>query len=502
VGADGAASAPPWFNWARNQEVHARNLVRPRNLNALLEVVQQVSERRGRLRAVATGLSFSDILQTDDTLVVLTDLTEDAPEGTLLPLEPELWREPGSAQPRVRILCGARIRQLNEALDGAGLAFPNLGGFDGQTFVGALSTSTHGSGAAIGPLCDLVLSLDLVAAFGRRYRIEPADGITDPTRFARRYGDGMTLVQDDDWFQAAVVSLGCMGVLYSVTCRVQAAYDLHERRRLDTWNNVRRAIRDGVEVSRVRHYEVEVNPYARRDGEHTCLVTERALARPGEARVPLPASRVAAERLTFLASTQQGIVELIREQPRLLPVILETGLDALRTDHRGHVDKSYRVFNVGKINDAEVLSGEYFMPLANDAFVRGIDRLLEVMRDNTRHGIYQTAPLSLRFVQGSPALLSMVHGRGVFGAVELAMFTEAVGAAEAVLSYEQALYGFGARPHWGQLHELTGARGWLRAAYPGLSRWQAVQRALDPHGSFDNHFTDRLGLSVGSEAPA
>jgi FAD/FMN-containing dehydrogenase len=41
-----------------------------------------------------------------------------------------------------------------------------MGGYDGQTVAGAISTSTHGSGAGLGPLSDSVRSLDVVASGG------------------------------------------------------------------------------------------------------------------------------------------------------------------------------------------------------------------------------------------------------------------------------------------------------------------------------------------------
>ena len=59
-----------------------------------------------------------------------------------------------------------------------------MGGYDGQTIAGVISTSTHGSGIRFGPITDDVRSLDIVASGGALYRIEPADGITDPAAFA------------------------------------------------------------------------------------------------------------------------------------------------------------------------------------------------------------------------------------------------------------------------------------------------------------------------------
>ena len=38
------------------------------------------------------------------------------------------------------------------------LAMPNLGGWTGQTVVGAVTTGTHGSGVKFAPLCDFVSS--------------------------------------------------------------------------------------------------------------------------------------------------------------------------------------------------------------------------------------------------------------------------------------------------------------------------------------------------------
>ena len=69
---------------------------------------------------------------------------------------------------------------MNAYLDGRGLALSNMGGYDHQTIAGVISTSTHGSGITFGPLNDFVRSLDIVAAGGVVYRIEPSDGPTDP----------------------------------------------------------------------------------------------------------------------------------------------------------------------------------------------------------------------------------------------------------------------------------------------------------------------------------
>jgi len=482
---------PIWTNRAANQDVHARCLVRPKTLEELREVIREVSARKGRMKAVATGLSFSDILQTDDTLVVLTDLLAETQPTGLLPLEDDLFHAGVPYTPRVRVIAGARIRELNAALARAGLAFTNLGGYDGQTLLGAISTSTHGSGRGLGPLPDAVVSLDLVTTDGVIYRIEPSVGVTDPLKFAARYGATRTLVQKDEWFYSVLVSLGTMGVIYSAVISVRPAYQLLEQRRLEPWSDVKHNM-----IARsacFRHFEVFVNPYRRRDnGEHMCLVTERSLAPAHQKTILRPKSSVSAERLVFRPTTQQGVIDLSNATPRMIPFLLQQGLEALVTPASGHCEESFRIFNVGLINDAKVLSDEYFVPLENAA--KAIDTLIGVIGDNARHGIFQTGPLSCRFIKTSAAYLSMIHGNDRMS-IEIALFIDGRGTLDALDSYEQALYALGSRPHWGQIHRLSGARGWADAAYSKMGIWRSVQKTLNHKGVFNNAFTDRLHIS-------
>ena len=47
-----------------------------------------------------------------------------------------------------------------------------MGGYDGQTVGGVISTATHGSGLRFGPITDDLRSLDVVTSGGDRHRIE------------------------------------------------------------------------------------------------------------------------------------------------------------------------------------------------------------------------------------------------------------------------------------------------------------------------------------------
>src|SRR2546422_7156069 len=95
-----------------------------------------------------------------------------------------------------------------------------MGGYDGQTVAGVISTSTHGSGITFGPLPEQIRSLDLVAGGGVGYRIERGDGPTEPAALAPRYPQ-RRLGQGDHRLRAPLLGVGCLGAVYAATLPLQ-----------------------------------------------------------------------------------------------------------------------------------------------------------------------------------------------------------------------------------------------------------------------------------------
>ncbi len=59
----------------------------------------------------------------------------------------------------IQIKWEAKILQLNQILGKKNLHILNIDSFDLQTFVGAASTSTNGTGITLPPIPDMILSL-------------------------------------------------------------------------------------------------------------------------------------------------------------------------------------------------------------------------------------------------------------------------------------------------------------------------------------------------------
>jgi L-gulono-1,4-lactone dehydrogenase len=484
-----------WRNDTGNQRIYPLREETPKTLAGLQEVVRGAERDGCAVRAVGSGHSWSDVALTDGILVQPTGLT--AP----LELDAELLRADArdaherATAPLVQVQAGMTIAQLNAHLRGLKLALGNMGGFDGQTVAGVISTSTHGSGLGYGPLSDLVRSLDIVGPGGVVYRIEPRDGPTDPDAYLAR-NPGCVLKQDDRWFSAAVVGMGCMGLIYSVILEVQPLFYLREVRSMSTWSQVRDELARGGALDRKNiHYEVYFNPYPREDEEIECLVTTRNPVAPSEYRHDHRRSRSLLMELTARFPFTPTLINLaVGLRPKIAPFLIRQALKALVNDD--YVNISYRVFNIGAANYLPAYSCEIGVPIDERRLhVAAVEKIVEVARQRRRLGdVYHTSPISLRFVKAADAYMSMMQGADTM-MIELIMANRTVGGMELLSAHENALYGLGGRPHWGQLNSLTGSHGLVAAMYPRYRDWQEIHAELNATGVFDSPFSKRVGIS-------
>ncbi len=475
-----------WRNATNNQVVQPLQYFKPTSLQELRSIIRTAEAHSVRVRAIGSGHSFSDVCQTTDFLIDCHGL------NGVIPLDNSLLKPGTNTAELYHVESGISIRELNSRLDREGLALANMGGYDAQTIIGATSTSTHGSGISLGPLSDSIVSLVLVSDGGLVYRIESGDGMTDPDAYKARYPNNV-LVQDDDWFNTVIVSMGCTGVVYSVIIRVMPKYWLKEVRTISTWSVEKERLRDGRVLQENRHYEVYVNPY-RVDGENQCLITTRNIvAEPGD----LPFDKEHRNILTSMLAAVPGIEYLFDfvfdTFPELTPQILNASLRGLADD--SYINVSYKVLNIGTANDISAYSAEVGFPIAADRHLAAADRILaEAEKSRELGNVYHTSPISLRFVKQSRAFLSMQTAYDTC-MIEMPMIIGTQSGFETLSALENILLQYSGRPHWGQLNWLTGSHDLLQSMYPAYNTWLRVYRQLNAKGTFDNQFSDRVGFS-------
>lgn len=492
-------AANQWANWLGEEVCTPIKKTQPGSLEELVSIITSAGKQKQRVRAVGAGHSMSDVARTDDAVLVGPDRLAAVTDQDRSALNAR-----GRALSLVRAGGGTRISDLNTALDNRGLALTHMGAYDGQTISGAFSTGTHGSGAKWGPMASMIRALVLVSENGTVYQIEPAGGITDAGKFAGRLpeapGVPVTLVQDDDWFNAAQVAMGSLGVIYSYTLEVTSAFNVAENRTATKWDVVKAQFAPGMwnplpaPLADFDRFELVISPYPDADGTHPLIWTERqsvGRTTPRGERKDFT-GRVLEDLGILSTSILPGILNLA---PSLVPTSINAAMDDLVDDDAPYIDKSYRVFKqVDSDLQLKAHGLELHFPAQN--LVATMDKILTAFKTAAdQRKMYIAGPIGIRFTAPSTALLAPESGRltataeldnivGIDEGVQLLreVMAEVTGADRSI------------RVHWGlELDTSTprDVRDWYGA---NLDRWLAVYNQLNANGMFSNKFTDRLGL--------
>lgn len=184
-------SIEPLQNWARNLTYGAKAVQSPTTIEELQETVRGGA----KIKALGSRHSFSDIADTDGTLVLLGNLNQ------IYPVD--------KTRNTVTVEAGVTYSQLCPQLESQGYALPNLASLPHISVIGACATGTHGSGVGNGCLSTSVSELEIVKADGSISKL--------------------TRDRDGDEFLGAVVGLGALGVVARVTLNVLPSYQMSQR---------------------------------------------------------------------------------------------------------------------------------------------------------------------------------------------------------------------------------------------------------------------------------
>ncbi|MEU3839537.1 FAD-binding protein [Streptomyces sp. NPDC028635] len=177
-------------NWAGNITYTAKELHRPRSLDALRAVVAGGE----RVRVLGSGHSFNA-------------LADPGAEGVLLSLDAlPAEVDVDTAARTVRVGGGVRYAELARRVHAHGLALANMASLPHISVAGSVATGTHGSGVGNGPLADAVREVEIVTA----------DGST------------VVIARGDERFGGAVTSLGALGVVTALTLDLDPAFEVEQ----------------------------------------------------------------------------------------------------------------------------------------------------------------------------------------------------------------------------------------------------------------------------------
>ncbi|HEY6744085.1 MAG TPA: D-arabinono-1,4-lactone oxidase [Mycobacteriales bacterium] len=423
--------AVEWRNWAGDQVARPVRVLTPADAGEVAAAVAGAARDGLTVRMAGSGHSFTGAAVTDGVLLRPERLT-----GVV-----------AIAGDQVTVRAGTRLRDLSVLLAGHGLALENLGDIDVQTVAGAVSTGTHGTGAAFSGLAGQVTGLELVTADGSVVNPDPA---------------------------AVTVGLGAFGVVTAVTLRCVPAYGLRaveSAERLDDllerWSSL---------PAEADHVEFYWWPHTR-DAQ-----LKRNTRVPLSQLDPLPRWKALLDD-ELVSNALFGVVcRAGARVPALVPPANRLATRLLGT--RTYADAAHRVFahpRRVRFHEAEWAVPRPLLP----AILEELDATIR------RRGWRISFPVEVRVAAADDRWLSTAYGRetAYLAAHRYVRepYAEYLGT---VADIVQAVAGEDARPHWGKLHDLTAAE--LAPRYPLFADALALRARLDPAGRFANAYTDRV----------
>jgi FAD-linked oxidoreductase len=353
----------------------------------------------------------------------------------------------------VTALAGTQLKHFNAALEALGLSLHNMGDIAEQTLAGAISTGTHGTGGVAAGLAAQVVGLELVTGTGELLRATPSE--------------------NSDVLDVARVGLGALGVLTTITFRVEPLFVIEALEQPMSWDQAL----DGFDemTATADHVDMYWFPHTDRMSvkRNTRRGADLSQARPlSRARGWFDDEFVQNSLFGMLASGANRV-------PRIIPRMNRIGASLL--GRRTYSDIPHRVFTAPR----RVVFREMEYAVPREA---GLDALREARRALDASDLRISFPVEIRVAPADDIPLSTASGRDSF---YLAFHTHRHAEHRDYFALmEPIMRAHDGRPHWGKVHTRTAAD--LEPAYPRFKEFLAMRDRLDPQRVFANDHLRRV----------
>ncbi|WP_110181518.1 D-arabinono-1,4-lactone oxidase [Nocardioides solisilvae] len=428
TGGSGSDNAPAtWTSWSGLEAARPDRVLAPESTEDVVAAVLAAREAGSTVKMVGTGHSFTGIGVPGRTM-----LRPDRLRGVL-----SVDRDAMT----VTAYAGTRLADLNLELERLGLSLHNMGDIAEQTLAGAVSTGTHGSGGLAAGLAAQLEGFEMVAGTGE---VLVADRTSHP-----------------DLLDLGRIGLGALGVLTTVTFRVEPLFLLQAEERPIGWDELL-ATHDELVAT---HHHVDVHWFPHTDG--ALLKANTRLADDVAERRPLAAWQ---RRLDddLLSNRLFGVLTALGSRvPAVVPTVNRVASRALSA--RSYSDVAHRVF----VSSRQVRFREMEYAVPREA---GLAVLREARRVIDAHDWRIGFPVEVRTAPADDVPLSTAYGRDVcYLAFHVPHTVDHRPYFDAV---ERVLRAHDGRPHWGKLHGLGAPD--LARVHPRFEEFRALRDRLDP----------------------
>jgi hypothetical protein len=492
-----------WTNYHRNVAVplaarwRVTNEMQPTVTQTLRRTAERIRDllatavaSGARVRACGSRWSFSDIPVVRDGWTIETDQLNLHRPIRIENVDPAYN---GACEELILVQCGKSIAEINQVLEAPALgrALRTSGASNGQTIGGMIGTGVHGSAIDVGAIESQVAGLQLVTSSRIIWLEHPSNPVLDPAYVALL---GAELVRDAQQFEAALVSLGSLGVVHAVLLRTTGRYRLKSAQIHLPYNQLQFALNTldftGLALPdparRPYFFQVIVDPAQMTTGY--VMVRYKQLCPPD--LVPNYNLKTGLEPGTDVPVL---VSKMITALPRLRNLTVRTLMSvelAEKLDAPETVPGETYSFTSARTG---VASTGFAIPLAQ------VTNALEIARQAFATIPSATVVFTCRFAQRSPGTLSFVRYDPTCVFDLDGVDTKATQRLIRLVADRFDAAGMPYTQHWGKLNSLTAAR--VRNGYgSAVDRWNAARRLLLPtqaeRDAFASPFIDSVGLNA------
>ena len=461
-----------WHNWGRNLTSAPEFFCAPENKDELPVIVANAKNLGKKIRVLGGGFSWTPVVPTDDYMIDMSKLNK------ILFVD--------TAKNQVTVEAGMPVGDLSLAIAGEkfdlnGMPIPPIVddnhrmSFETETVIpwvtvgGAVALGCHGTGYNMGTVSDQVVAMEMILADGtwRTFSVE-TDG--------------------EEMMNAMRVSLGALGIIYSVTFQCAPAFNLQA---VDMRADMLKTIGNIKQLATSHDYvEVFWFPFNKQCWIKTWDKTDKP-ATQNELKWGWD------ELKEFLEINTFGIrmMDLLYKNSWLTPYIMKLLSTLMPTQNV--VAPSSLVFHY-QLFYMPVWDMSYCINIPNNDFTNAQKAWMQVVKRVNAlksQGKYpQNMVLHTRYIKNSSAYLSPASGEDHTCCIEILTFT---GDNRPVDSYEDYFkeierdwIELGGKPHWGKAIYSVDK---LKAMYgANMDKFLQIRQALDPNQMFVNDFLQQV----------
>lgn len=421
-------------NWSSSVCFSPDEIHYPASMEEVVEIVNKARALKKSIRVMGSRHSFTPLIQSNRILLSLDKLS-----GVI-----QIDQQKRIAE----VWAGTRLHDLSENLFQNGFAQENLGDINVQSIAGAILTGTHGTGANYGIIASQLEEITLVLA----------------------NGEVLTCSREHhtDFFHAAGVSLGMLGIVVKVKLRIVPAQTHELNVRKERLMNVLQNL-DSYKNNH-DHCEFYLFPYS----ENIQLKTMNPT------KLPPQSLKFQQWKVNML---ENKALFLISEFCRLFPKSSSkiSSFTASLVSDSTMVGPSHELFSTPR--NVRFQEMEYSIP---DQFLGEV--IERIHKEIPKQGFQVNFPIEYRFVKGDDFWLSPAHGRN---SAYIALHMYKGMEHERYFRYFESIFKeYEGRPHWGKMHTLKKAE--IVQRYPMLEDFLHLRQEVDPDGLFLNEYLRSL----------